>query len=70
MSLPCRCAGGHHREVRRSGDETIWWESASIDPTVTARAPRLQTHPLSTNPTSMVKNSDARTPGMIGGPAE
>jgi hypothetical protein len=39
---------GHHREVHRSGDETIWWERAGIDPTVTARALWLQTHPLPT----------------------
>ena len=39
---------GHHREVHRSGDETIWWEKAGIDPTVTARALWLQTHPLPT----------------------
>jgi hypothetical protein len=37
---------GHHREVHRSGDETIWWERAGVDPTVTARALWLQTHPL------------------------
>ena len=39
---------GHHREVHRSSDETIWWERANIDPTVTARALWLQTHPLPT----------------------
>jgi len=39
---------GHHREVHRSGDETIWWQRAGIDPTVTARALWLQTHPLAT----------------------
>jgi hypothetical protein len=39
---------GHHRDVHRSGDETIWWEKARIDPTVTARALWLQTHPLPT----------------------
>jgi hypothetical protein len=39
---------GHHREAHRSGDETIWWERARIDPTVTARALWLQTHPLPT----------------------
>ena len=40
---------GHHREVHRSGDETIWWERAGIDPTVTARALWLETHPLPAN---------------------
>jgi ERF superfamily protein len=39
---------GHHREVHRSGDEAAWWVKASIDPTVTARALWLETHPLPT----------------------
>jgi hypothetical protein len=39
---------GHHREVHRSGDETAWWKKAGIDPTVTARALWLETHPLPT----------------------
>ena len=37
---------GHHREVHRCGDEAAWWNKAEIDPTVTARALWLQTHPL------------------------
>jgi hypothetical protein len=37
---------GHHREVHRSGDEAAWWQKAGIDPTVTARALWLETHPL------------------------
>jgi hypothetical protein len=37
---------GHHREVHHSGDEAAWWEKAGIDPTLTARALWLQTHPL------------------------
>ena len=37
---------GHHREVHRSGDEAAWWEKAGIDPTTTARALWLETHPL------------------------
>jgi hypothetical protein len=52
---------GHHRDVHRSGDETIWWERAGIDPTVAARALWLQTHPLPTNP---VTNSDPRYAGV------
>ncbi len=40
---------GHHREVHRSGDEADWWRKADIDPTVTARALWLQTHPLPIN---------------------
>jgi hypothetical protein len=39
---------GHHREVHRCGDEASWWNKAGIDPTVTARALWLQTHPLRT----------------------
>jgi hypothetical protein len=38
---------GHHREVHHCGDEAAWWNKAGIDPTVTARALWLQTHPLS-----------------------
>jgi hypothetical protein len=37
---------GHHREVHHCGDEGAWWERAGIDPTVTARALWLKTHPL------------------------
>ena len=39
---------GHHREVHRCGDEAAWWKKAGIDPTVTARALWLETHPLPT----------------------
>jgi hypothetical protein len=39
---------GHHREVHRSGDEAAWWSKAGIDPTITARALWLETHPLLT----------------------
>ena len=37
---------GHHREVHRCGDEVAWWNKAGIDPTVSARALWLKTHPL------------------------
>jgi len=37
---------GHHREVHRCGDEAAWWNKAHIDPTETARALWLKTHPL------------------------
>ena len=37
---------GHHREVHHCGDEFAWWERAGIDPTFTARALWLETHPL------------------------
>jgi hypothetical protein len=37
---------GHHREVHRCGHEATWWENVGIDPTVSARALWLKTHPL------------------------
>jgi ERF superfamily len=37
---------GHHREVHRCGHEATWWGKVGIDPTVTARALWLKTHPL------------------------
>jgi hypothetical protein len=37
---------GHHREAHRCGDEAAWWSKAGIDPTVSARALWLKTHPL------------------------
>ena len=37
---------GHHREVRRSGDEAAWWSKAGIDPIGVARALWTQTHPV------------------------
>jgi hypothetical protein len=36
----------HHRELHRCGDEAAWWQKAAIDPTASARALWLQTHPL------------------------
>jgi ERF superfamily len=42
---------GHHREAHRSGDEAAWWKKAAADPTVTARALWLESHPLPTIPT-------------------
>ena len=44
---------GHHREVHRCGDEAAWWKNAGIDPTVTARALWLETHPLPRTPDKM-----------------
>ena len=41
---------GHHREVHRSGDEAAWWQKARVDPTASARALWLQTHPLPVRP--------------------
>ena len=37
---------GHHREAHRSGNEAAWWKNAGVDPTITARALWLETHPL------------------------
>ena len=37
---------GHHRELHRHGDEAAWWEKSGIDPTITARALWLASHPL------------------------
>ena len=45
---------GHHREVHRCGDEAAWWNKVGIDPTVTARALWLKSHPL---PTPSAKTS-------------
>ena len=40
----------HHREVHHCGDEAAWWSTAGIDPTITARALWLKTHPLPPTP--------------------
>ena len=40
---------GHHREAHRCGDEAAWWKNAGVDPTTTARALWLETHPLPDN---------------------
>jgi hypothetical protein len=37
---------GHHREIHRCGNEAAWWKKAGIDPTVSARALWLESHPL------------------------
>ena len=44
---------GHHREAHRCGDEAAWWKEAGVDPTVTARALWLETHPLPTTADQM-----------------
>jgi hypothetical protein len=41
---------GHHREVHRCGNETAWWQQASIDPVNSARGLWLQSHPLPPGP--------------------
>ena len=50
---------GHHREVHRHGAEVLWWKSTGIDPTLTARALWLQTHPLQSQPTGINAVSSA-----------
>jgi ERF superfamily protein len=37
---------GHHREAHRSGDEAAWWNKIGVDPTISARALWLKSHPL------------------------
>ncbi len=37
---------GHHREAHRCGDEAAWWQKIGIDPSLSARALWLKTHPL------------------------
>jgi len=44
---------GHHREVHHCGDEGAWWQRTGIDPTVSARALWLKTHPLPTAPVNI-----------------
>ena len=41
---------GHHREAHRCGNEAAWWKNAGVDPTITARALWLDTHPLPRTP--------------------
>ena len=57
---------GHHREVHRCGDEAAWWKSAGIDPSVSARALWLETHPLPVNPDMMscATMPSQRDPGL------
>jgi len=41
---------GHHRELHRCGNEAGWWRNAGVDPTISARALWLETHPLRADP--------------------
>jgi hypothetical protein len=52
---------GHHREVHRSGNEAAWWTNAGVDPTVSARALWLETHPLPTSADKMASESTSST---------
>ena len=47
---------GHHREVHRCGDETAWWNNMGIDPTGSARALWLKSHPLPSVAGSKLQN--------------
>jgi len=49
MSLPSPLCRGHHREVHHCGDEAAWWRNAGVDPTGSARALWLDTHPLASD---------------------
>jgi ERF superfamily len=41
---------GHHRQAHLCGDEAAWWRNAGVDPTITARALWLETHPVPRGP--------------------
>ena len=56
---------GHHRKVHRCGDEAQWWKRAAIDPTVSARALWLDTHPQPTTSDRMKLQSVTSTPADI-----
>jgi hypothetical protein len=60
---------GHHREVHRSGNEAAWWTNAGVDPTVTARALWLETHPLPTSADQM-GSEGARSTSAVGADQE
>jgi hypothetical protein len=53
---------GHHREVHRCGDEITWWKKLGIDPSSSARALWLETHPL---PTGLDKTGSDPSPNPI-----
>jgi len=44
---------GHHREAHHCGNEAARWKNAGVDPTITARALWLETHPLPRTPDKM-----------------
>jgi len=50
---------GRHPEVHRCGDEAAWWTKSGIDPTVSARALWLKTHPLPAAPTNIEASHSA-----------
>ena len=53
MSSPCRYAAAIIARPIAAGDEAAWWKEAGVDPTVTARALWLETHPLPTTADQM-----------------
>jgi ERF superfamily len=57
---------GHHREVHRSGDEAAWWEKTGIDPSLTARALWLETHPLPAGSDKMQIEGEAANNSDLG----
>jgi hypothetical protein len=58
---------GHHREAHRCGDQAAWWKGAGVDPTITAHALWLETHPLLTIPAAATPFSKtARGPSAKG----
>src|SRR5271166_1601659 len=50
---------GHHRELHRHGNEAAWWQKLGFDPTTTARALWLQTHPLGENKLAVVASDSS-----------
>jgi ERF superfamily len=56
---------GHHREAHRSGDEAAWWNNAGVDPTITARALWLETHPLPAISDTMETEGTAPLPRSV-----
>jgi hypothetical protein len=55
---------GHHREAHRSRDEGAWWKKVGVDPTTTARALWLETHPLP--PLAVTRDIDTPSQASVG----
>ena len=51
---------GHHREVHRHGNEAAWWQKAGLDPSISARALWLETHPLSNSLSDFLAGAEDR----------
>src|SRR5262249_40783215 len=59
---------GHHREVHRCRDESIWWNKTGIDATAAARVLWLKTHPLPSaiaEPASKLQNEASLDAGTL-----